>query len=140
MRISDWSSDVCSSDLLGGEGEDVACLALRSLIGVTKEAEVQEFVVPLAKRERNAVVPRAADLKTGGDNRPDVDLGRSVDQHAIGIEHQNRAVGLDPTQYLDGGRRFACVAAARRSIEEIGRPHVGAKVTNHQLDRRLLLE
>src|SRR3546814_1150353 len=24
MRISDWSSDVCSSDLLGGEGQGVA--------------------------------------------------------------------------------------------------------------------
>src|SRR3546814_13145026 len=106
MRISDWSSDVCSSDLLGGEGEDVACLALRSLIGVTKEAEVQEFVVPLAKRERNAVVPRAADLKTGGDNRPDVDLGRSVEQHAIGIEHPYRAVGIDRSQSQIGRASF----------------------------------
>src|SRR3546814_15776005 len=117
MRISDWSSDVCSSDLLGGEGEDVACLALRSLIGVPKEAEVQEFVVPLAKRERNAVVPRAADLETGGYYRPDVDLGRSVEQPAIRIEPQTRAVGLDKSQYLDGGRRVP-TSADRRVGEE----------------------
>src|SRR3546814_9110204 len=33
------------------------------------------------------------------------------------IEHQNRAGGLDRSQYLAGGRRVACVAAARRRIE-----------------------
>src|SRR3546814_10710254 len=31
MRISDWSSDVCSSDLVGGSGARVACIGARNL-------------------------------------------------------------------------------------------------------------
>src|SRR3546814_19875252 len=34
MRISDWSSDVCSSDLLGGEGEDDVEIADRKQVGL----------------------------------------------------------------------------------------------------------
>src|SRR3546814_13480950 len=31
MRISDWSSDVCSSDLVGGMGARVACIGALNL-------------------------------------------------------------------------------------------------------------
>src|SRR3546814_7336156 len=48
MRISDWSSDVCSSDLLivhGKDGMDEASLGAATLVGELKDGKVREYEI-----------------------------------------------------------------------------------------------
>src|SRR3546814_9269026 len=61
MRISDWSSDVCSSDLFGGRevfGLDQAlCLETRGQMGVVVQGnaigrQVQNFIQSMRSEER----------------------------------------------------------------------------------------
>src|SRR3546814_12418785 len=67
MRISDWSSDVCSSDLIGGEvGVVILPVALHRLLHVHSAG--RETARRLARRQRIAL----ADL------RGDDGVGRSV--------------------------------------------------------------
>src|SRR3546814_10104897 len=42
MRISDWSSDVCSSDLAGADGDDVARLVGEALAGAVAVLQRRE--------------------------------------------------------------------------------------------------
>src|SRR3546814_4886875 len=73
MRISDWSSDVCSSDLVAGEGE--------------RPHVVQQFVQRIDELEQEARDSghRAADVADGDHARP-VELALlpfDVEQHAV---------------------------------------------------------
>src|SRR3546814_5392279 len=56
MRISDWSSDVCSSDLTRGQGRLCAGLALRPCAG----AELQKKSVLPAEQLRPKIARRRA--------------------------------------------------------------------------------
>src|SRR3546814_13926371 len=91
MRISDWSSDVCSSDLLRAVGREEARHETRVLPGglATKRRESREMFEPFAPDRRDAaqlvsgVGPRSA-----RPNRPTVDAARK----GIGNREQ-RSVG-----------------------------------------------
>src|SRR3546814_16344527 len=73
MRISDWSSDVCSSDLLGRRGGEVEAGA-----GVLQRRFVGE-----------ADQPHPADLATHGGNGA---VARNLHLAVVG-GHEDRAVG-----------------------------------------------
>src|SRR3546814_7685978 len=62
MRISDWSSDVCSSDLIGIAPDHVRCKAARCLIVgqiVRQHADGREAVGELEADHRIAQLPLA---------------------------------------------------------------------------------
>src|SRR3546814_17853586 len=77
MRISDWSSDVCSSDLLALDQPAVLLLGLRRAVAVVERDEVDlaavdpAAVVDLVEVGRD----RLADLAVGG--------GRSAVRHGV---------------------------------------------------------
>src|SRR3546814_3885494 len=111
MRISDWSSDVCSSDLLrghlvieidAGRGHLVPGLSPRATVGLLAHGS------PLRTAPKPAWLPRKAGV--GGEMRPE-----------------------RPAQ-ADGGTE------GRNAMEQIGRAHVWTPVTNAHLVCRLLLE
>src|SRR3546814_2267718 len=43
MRISDWSSDVCSSDLLGAEGDPIK--ALERVVELVESGRIEDHVI-----------------------------------------------------------------------------------------------
>src|SRR3546814_7055805 len=45
MRISDWSSDVCSSDLRGGRGHGLSGLAQAQLLRAVKEGAMRLLIL-----------------------------------------------------------------------------------------------
>src|SRR3546814_5422021 len=120
MRISDWSSDVCSSDLFKAAFSDDVLLDL-SGPAANDETEL-EHIVPLP--------------------RPAVPLTRAVvienAQFAHGVDCQRGYLVSEFTALqLDDQLRHA----ARLSPKvEIGRAHVCTPVTHAQLVCRLLLE
>src|SRR3546814_6437734 len=61
MRISDWSSDVCSSDLIvGGLQPDFAAVAVAAFIGARVERAGTEFLPEIGIILRLGMVGRAA--------------------------------------------------------------------------------
>src|SRR3546814_17942967 len=122
MRISDWSSDVCSSDLIGVKG-----------------IERREAGLALARKQRlEAVVhigqDRRAGTEIGGDRqdavrvlrkigiaRPDIgaDIGaaEAIDR-LLGITDEEERAGPDregaPVYARDPGRRLAARSEERR--------------------------
>src|SRR3546814_3282920 len=52
MRISDWSSDVCSSDLIAQDGKHVACLQCRADAASDRLGAVGEQAARLEARAR----------------------------------------------------------------------------------------
>src|SRR3546814_10988354 len=58
MRISDWSSDVCSSDLMGGDVQDVEVSALKK-IGL--DALIDKVMLQAEIMEMKANPDRAAE-------------------------------------------------------------------------------
>src|SRR3546814_14427569 len=88
MRISDWSSDVCSSDLLSRDQEDVAALYKRlNFAGVTivtlAEGEISELHVGL-KGTMNALFLKDLARKTHRGLRGRVEKGFSAGPNAYG--------------------------------------------------------
>src|SRR3546814_10428875 len=75
MRISDWSSDVCSSDLL--ENFPALVHALFDLL-------VENF----AAHEKADVDGTACRAVERWPHRPEFDVFRRTDHHRIGIQHQ----------------------------------------------------
>src|SRR3546814_11825810 len=57
MRISDWSSDVCSSDLVGGEGDrlGVEITAGERLIGLREDQRIVGHAVRLDRQRRRGL-------------------------------------------------------------------------------------
>src|SRR3546814_6516792 len=117
MRISDWSSDVCSSDLLLAEPEHDAGLGEdRRIAALDAFEQPQRGVVARAGANRR-IEPRH------GFEVVVIDVGPRID------DRRDRAFGL--------------VAEIRRQDldrRQIGRAHVRTPVTNAQLVCRLLLE
>src|SRR3546814_5012654 len=69
MRISDWSSDVCSSDLLvvlGGVADEVA-VAVRHVL---------RRPVDVARAEGHALVRADPEVELSGDDEPELLVGR----------------------------------------------------------------
>src|SRR3546814_8385736 len=96
MRISDWSSDVCSSDLVGGEEDGVAELNGGAL-SVLRERDD----VALGAAERGPVAHRVLDQLVGlGDpERPAAALEPVVEDDAGDLAALARpgAVAQEPT-------------------------------------------
>src|SRR3546814_1882677 len=127
MRISDWSSDVCSSDLMTGvslhmlERADVSRRA--ALLGITAAAAMSPSIV------------RATGSLAGFHNVRDYGArgdGRTVDSGAINkaIMAASRAGGgtvvVPPGRYLCFSIRLPTVVTIALKI---GRAHVGTPAT-----------
>src|SRR3546814_9214228 len=104
MRISDWSSDVCSSDLVGNTSvlvqppSDTLLHHRRRLHAVLLDA------LDLRRRDIAAmsddVLRSEAMAALGEIIAQDIDLPDSVDRHQILIDVVNEAVGLGPLEPL----------------------------------------
>src|SRR3546814_19108589 len=82
MRISDWSSDVCSSDLIvGGLQPDFAAVAVAAFIGARVERAGTEFLLELGINLRLGMV--------GSEEYPEVLAG----DHVQAIAHQAQEMG-----------------------------------------------
>src|SRR3546814_7303358 len=61
MRISDWSSDVCSSDLLEAEREDYRAIAVRRVrLGLLLSEIGQANDVQISQQEMSRLIAQAA--------------------------------------------------------------------------------
>src|SRR3546814_9778980 len=112
MRISDWSSDVCSSDLLRWEAGDVAEVGPRAVAG---NAATDAEGTPLPSREYSiASVPGDGSLQLivrrmfRPDGRPGlgsgwllggVDVGGAVDLRVRSEEHTSELQSLMRISY-----------------------------------------
>src|SRR3546814_7469411 len=83
MRISDWSSDVCSSDLLHAVLLDALDLRRRDIAAMSDDVLRSEAMAALGE-----IIAQ------------DIDLPDSVDRHQILIDVVNEAVGLGPLEPL----------------------------------------
>src|SRR3546814_9085544 len=114
MRISDWSSDVCSSDLHGQRAEDARRVAAevgrRDVAGAQRAAVVAQAGV--AAGDRGADRPRPA----FGDATRDLGVGTETLLAAV------EAVARPITLFGDGALVGVGIIARPRS--EIGRAHV----------------
>src|SRR3546814_16562984 len=102
MRISDWSSDVCSSDLIGFEEIGSGCLK-------RDPDHAREFLAGPFLREP---IPRL-DVGVGGGAARALAIARR-----IGIEIEGSA---EMTIGIDGG-----IACARMLVEILGDQNIGA--------------
>src|SRR3546814_3755943 len=86
MRISDWSSDVCSSDLVGGEGDrlGVEITAGERLIGLREDQRIVGHAVRLDRQRRRGL---AQQVERGAH-----DLRLAA--QAIGVLHARVAVAV----------------------------------------------
>src|SRR3546814_10166178 len=110
MRISDWSSDVCSSDLLAGLPPPPAPNPM------SHEQHARERDAILARGERIFLGARRSEFA--------VELRGGV----------LRGIGLGI------GARFGVDRGAAARVGQIGRAHVCTPVTNAHLVCRLMLE
>src|SRR3546814_1253063 len=100
MRISDWSSDVCSSDLCD-EGYSVSLETSGAI-------------------DLSAVDPRVSrvmDIKTPGSGEVERNLWQNL--AVLGAHDQIKFVLCDRSDY-----DWACAQLRERSLAEIGRAHV----------------
>src|SRR3546814_8578032 len=127
MRISDWSSDVCSSDLIEAhglkEGEfTLTTEGLRALIQFyTREAGVRTLEREIAKLARKALRKILEGKAESVTITPD-NLGEfaGVRKYRYGLSEEENQIGAVTGQ--------------------IGRAHVSTPVTNEPLVCRLLLD
>src|SRR3546814_5016081 len=122
MRISDWSSDVCSSDLQRGDRLD--------LLGVCAEAARVSDEIDLGQHLVTRVGEQIVEGGAAGRGLKAVNATEAtiVEQHEDQFDaHRNRG----------GQLRIEPQIAA---VAMIGREHVCTPVTNAQLVCRLLVE
>src|SRR3546814_2882250 len=129
MRISDWSSDVCSSDLLV------------MLAGFRKAGEFREFAQRDVHAEGAAARLEALD--------PELEVSRQVaGVHQPLVKQLRTDIGdharrgdvlaadeLDPDRLAPVDQHFLD-GAFEADLDQIGRAHVRTTVTNAQLVRR----
>src|SRR3546814_5553143 len=124
MRISDWSSDVCSSDLRQGIAPDVLGVVLHP-------AGLREVLRQLLLRLAEAAA-------IAGEKNGAAAGGSLVDGENAAFGTHAGSPGLELQLFL-----FVAVPAAGRGCRgsaKIGRAHVGTPVTNAHLVCRLLLD
>src|SRR3546814_8818404 len=114
MRISDWSSDVCSSDLVTHVLHHVARLRHRAEPAVAERTD-QRLQIGFVDR-RCGIAER--------------------EPFAVAFVHFLPVVEL----VRDGEREDFDIIHDRRAVREIGRAHVWTPVTNAPLVCRLLLD
>src|SRR3546814_4277011 len=89
MRISDWSSDVCSSDLDRGAARQLADAALQGLAHAQQADDVAAVGV-------EAQLPRRQRARAGGQER----LARGIDGGAVELGADAHALVLDLPHHL----------------------------------------
>src|SRR3546814_10722804 len=107
MRISDWSSDVCSSDLLWHA--DLALRRARAVVLYSAEVDVDErnagehhdhdghkYSVLDARRREHALVAFVGALRSGLEPFLDDDRHKGQRKHPAGHQHGPDAVVDDP--------------------------------------------
>src|SRR3546814_7296494 len=126
MRISDWSSDVCSSDLQQVKLLRVLEQSTVTRLGSTVEIPVQFRLVAATHRHLPTLVE-------GGRFRADLYYRLAVIELYVPNLEQR---GPDETAAIFN----VLLAAAMPGNAEIGRAHVCTPVTNAHIVCRLLLE
>src|SRR3546814_20798511 len=105
MRISDWSSDVCSSDL-GGTKADYAISRAHNLnFGARYDREVESRADPEATTDPD-LSPRKIDLLSG-------DIGYRYQMNRIGISLQG---GVQRQNYLPSAENDRDMTTYRGSL------------------------
>src|SRR3546814_15400300 len=85
MRISDWSSDVCSSDL--GDGRSARSAALADLRHEAVDIRLVVHIVHAGTHHRLEPAAREADAAAGAGGGADVDaLGDRSEERRVGKE------------------------------------------------------
>src|SRR3546814_6499195 len=99
MRISDWSSDVCSSDLLAGHADDKGIIEEIPVIGFFGLGEIEAAAVDrLAARGDIAVVEmRVMQHQHGMDQEPRADHAGAADHRSE--EHTSELQSLMRNSY-----------------------------------------
>src|SRR3546814_4229281 len=123
MRISDWSSDVCSSDLGGNEG------SIDRNIGWWLDRVHPDDHLSLKAASKNAFERREAEWTANF--RLKTSRGRYIPVLLRGFHVYAASGNLE---------RIIATAIDLSVVNEIGRAHVRTPVTNAQLDCILLLE
>src|SRR3546814_3803221 len=93
MRISDWSSDVCSSDLATALHADEAVLDEVEAADAVVAAQLVEAGEQRGRRQRLAVDPHGiAVLEVEGDDRPPVGrlLGRDAARDDVLLDRKSK--------------------------------------------------
>src|SRR3546814_1102199 len=75
MRISDWSSDVCSSDLASFG----ACMAIRAIFSGLVTALVAAAMLPAIPTARAQIITNTASARWTQDGQPGQTLSNRVD-------------------------------------------------------------
>src|SRR3546814_9948645 len=98
MRISDWSSDVCSSDLSMGQGEQKS---LNIMVKADVQGSAEAITEALRKIPSEEVKVNVLSTAIGGINESDVDL--AVASKAIITGFNVRADGAARKRIQDAG-------------------------------------
>src|SRR3546814_13835077 len=104
MRISDWSSDVCSSDLVPDDSVHVAAINRLADAGITLGTGPSTFepAVPVTREQMSSFIARAQSFLTGTPF-PVPELDHFVD--VVGVHRANvNAVAGAGIAVGDGGR------------------------------------
>src|SRR3546814_5276251 len=126
MRISDWSSDVCSSDLIDQQPEGPGAVADRMLLLRRHLAEAAQLAAfHLALRHEHRIVAEAVNAT----RPPDEAAG---DDAFEGFDMAVRPSQAERTDELGANRRPGALVL-HRAPDQIGRATVGTPVTNAQL-------
>src|SRR3546814_12969178 len=104
MRISDWSSDVCSSDLVG----ERAVLVLRTVV-----VRVEKVALAIARGHR----ADHADAVVAGELVGEFDELRAVEEIAYHVQEQARVAPVAP--------RLDHAVAVEHELEDCARPRIG---------------
>src|SRR3546814_15873551 len=112
MRISDWSSDVCSSDLQGEQkriaGDLAAARRVLSIVGEDGLNQLRKFLERNARHvfdgrlglERVAQAKRGIESRPSARDRKPIDLAHILFEAACDVESAERFDQPDHVQYL----------------------------------------
>src|SRR3546814_1746342 len=78
MRISDWSSDVCSSDLLGVFRKDVSDFVVPLVLDVTREVNGEQVLIQPYSTVANGSNARSQGVEVYAQHTLDFGLGAQV--------------------------------------------------------------
>src|SRR3546814_17146814 len=110
MRISDWSSDVCSSDL---QGDRVGDLRLQSGIALLERVDDERRIVERGVRDRRALLLRRR-IEFDDVGRANVARTRATEAELAGeIPDQPDLPGADATRSEERRVGQECVSTCR---------------------------
>src|SRR3546814_992049 len=117
LRISDWSSDVCSSDLLGRVSRCLQSLTLRRRTRQCATTPLQSLQFEVA--QPLSVVPRGAESHSGlwgTENHHWSVKGNSISAICIGMSAGHVARSEEPTSELQSPMRISDAVFCLKNI------------------------